>query len=589
MNLPKKIGPFFRYFIREQQGLILWTQFFALAWSIDQLAWPYIIKILIDKISVFENGVPNVWSYLALPITLGLSLWIMTEVFFRLSGILTAKTLPKMEASIRLKMFEYVIHHSYRFFSDHFTGSISNKISDMTQSFSRVVELILHLFVPVLIVLVLSILFFSLMSPLFGIILGLWIVAHYGICFYFSKSCDRSALIHSEARSNLAGKVVDALANHASIRMFAKERWETKYLAAFQKDEQQKHFESLWIIEKMKFFLGISSLIGPGILLNGYMLYSWGQGNLSSGDVIYIFNTTWNVMLMSWIAGLELPGFFKDIGIAKQALSIIQTPHEVIDDNKSLPLKVRGGEIAYENITYGYNPSQNIFEGLSLTLRPGEKVGLVGLSGAGKTTFVHLLLRYHDLNSGKITIDGQDISKVTLASLHDSISFIPQDPSLFHRTIWDNIAYGKEGATPEEILHAAKQAKVDDFVQTLPMKYETEVGERGIKISGGQRQRITIARALLKDAPILVLDEATSALDSVTEQEVQEGFDLLMKGRTSIVIAHRLSTLADMDRILVFESGKIVEAGSREELMEKRGLFSRLWTMQAGGFLPDKL
>lgn len=589
MSLPKKIGPFFLYFIKKQLGLFFGIQLFAMAWTIDQLTWPYIIKILIDKISVVEGGVSHVLSYLSLPISLGLSLWIMTEIFFRLSGILASIAIPRLEASIRLEMFDYVNKHSYRYFADHFAGSISNKISDMTQSVTRVVELTLHLFVPVVFALILSIIFFTFVSPLFGLILAVWIVVHFSICFYFSKSCDRYALIHSEARSSLAGKVVDALTNHASIRLFAKERWETLYLKTFQDDEQKKHFESLWIIEQMKFLLGVSSLVGPGILLNGYMLYSWGEGRLSSGDVIYIFNTTWNVMSMSWIAGLELPNYFKDIGVAKQALSIIQTPHEVVDKKDAVPLIVTKGDIAYENVCFRYGKFQALFDNKTVFIKSGEKVGLVGLSGAGKSTFVHLILRYYDLDKGSILIDGQNIANVTLSSLHKNIALIPQDPILFHRSIWDNIAYGKEDATKEEILDASKKAHVHDFVEKMPDKYDSLVGERGVKLSGGQRQRISIARALLKNAPILILDEATSALDSVTEHYIQEGLENLMKGRTCLVIAHRLSTLSGMDRILVFDEGRIIEEGSHAELLQAKGRYAQLWTMQSGGFLINDL
>jgi ATP-binding cassette subfamily B protein len=485
-------------------------------------------------------------------------------------------------------MFDYVLKHSHRFFSDNFAGSISNKISDMTQSFTRIMELMLHLFVPVAFALVLSILFFTLMNPLFGLILAVWIVVHFAICFYFSKSCDRFAIIHSEARSSLVGKVVDALTNHASIRLFSREKWETAYLTKFQNDEQKKHFDSLWIIERMKFLLGISSLIGPGLLLNGYMLYSWGQGQLSSGDVIYVFNTTWNVMQMSWIAGLELPSFFKDIGISKQALSVVQAPHEVINNEGAPDLVVSRGDIVFEKVRFSYGRKEALFEDKSLVIPQGQKVGLVGLSGAGKTTFVHLILRYYDLEKGRILIDGQDIAKVSLESLHNAIALIPQDPILFHRNVWENIAYGKEGASVEEILEASKKAHVDAFVQQMPEKYETQVGERGVKLSGGQRQRISIARAFLKNAPILILDEATSALDSFTERDIQESFNTLMKGRTSIVIAHRLSTLLNMDRILVFDQGKIIEDGTHKELLEAKGRYAQLWVMQAGGFLPDK-
>jgi ATP-binding cassette subfamily B protein len=586
-TLPNTLGPFFRYFIRKQKWLFILAQLFALAWTLDNLAWPYIMKILIDKITAYTGDGLSVWSYLSLPILLGVSLWVSVEIFYRGAGILMAFGIPKLEADVRLSMFDYVQKHSYRYFSDNFAGAISNKISDMTQSFTRIIQSLIFLFVPATLALLLSTLFFATVSPFFGSILGGWIVVHAAVCIYFSKPCDEYALIHSNARSDLTGKVVDALTNHINIRLFAKNRYEIDYLKKYQEDEQKKHFRSLWVIEKMKLFLGLASFFGPGILLNGYMLFEWGQGHISAGDVVYLFNTSWNMMMMAWFAGLELPLFFKEIGIAKQALGLIQLTHEIADKPSAKPLVVDKGIITFENVSFRYGDQEAIFQNKNLIIHAGEKVGLVGFSGSGKTTFVHLILRYYDLDKGRILIDHQDIASVTLDSLRSAISMIPQDPTLFHRSIRENIAYGKIGASPEEILEAAKKAHVDEFVQSLPEKYDALVGERGIKLSGGQKQRVAIARAILKNAPILILDEATSSLDSVTEKHIQEGLVELMRNKTTLVIAHRLSTLSDMDRILVFDKGVIIEEGSHEELIRLKGHYALLWSLQAGGFLPN--
>lgn len=587
--LPKTLGSFFKFFIKKQSKLFIFAQIFAFGWALDQLAFPYVLMLLIDKITASEGLPLNVWSYLSLPIILGLSLWVTCELCYRGCGILMAYGIPKLEADVRMGMFKYVEKHSYKYFSDNFAGSIANKISDMTQSISRVIQTLIYLFVPVGFSLVISIALFTSVSPFFGLILGSWILTHALICLYFSKACDDYAMVHSEARSTLVGKLVDALTNHINIRLFSKGRWESNHLQSFQSDEQKKHFESLWIIEKMKLFLGISAFIGPGILLNAYMIWSWGQGELTAGEIVYLFNTTWNMMMMAWVAGLELPLFFKDIGVARQALSIIQSPHEIVDKPNASPLMVAQGSIVFENVSFHYGKQQTLFENKNLVINPGEKVGLVGFSGSGKTTFVHLILRYYDVDKGRILIDGQDIKEVTLDSLRANIAMIPQDPSLFHRSVWDNISYGKEGASRDEILEAAKKAHIDEFVDKMSDKYNTLVGERGIKLSGGQRQRIAIARALVKNAPILILDEATSALDSVTEKMIQDGLSTLMEGKTCIVIAHRLSTLSGMDRILVFDKGVVIEEGSHEELIKLKGHYAHLWAMQAGGFLPSGL
>lgn len=581
------LGSFFWRFIKEQKGLFALAQLCSLAWTLDQLAWPYIMKLLIDKITLYTGDGSDVWSYLALPIILGLSLWVAIELFYRTSGYLLAYGIPKFEAAVRLSMFNYVERHSYRYFADHFAGSLANKISDMVQSLTGIIRSSLMLFIPVSIALVLSTAFFAAVSPTFGLILGGWIVLHGLICLYFSKICDHYALVHSEARSNLAGKVVDALTNHINIRLFAKYRYEVDYLKTIQDDEQKKNVASLKVIERMKLFLGIASFLGPGVLLNGYMLSQWGQGHLTAGEVVYLFNTTWNVMMMAWVAGLELPQFFKEVGVARQALTIMQDPHEIVDIENPLPLQVKKGEIVFEDVTFRYGKHVTLFENKNLVIPAGQKVGLVGFSGSGKTTFVHLILRYYNLNRGRILIDGQDIAKVSLDSLRSAISMIPQDPSLFHRSVAENIGYGREGAPFEAIQEAARKAHVDEFVERMPEKYASPVGERGVKLSGGQKQRIAIARAILKDAPILILDEATSALDSVTEKHIQDGLTTLMEGKTTIVIAHRLSTLSGMDRILVFDHGKLVEEGSHEELIRLKGHYAHLWAMQAGGFLPE--
>ncbi len=586
-QIPKKLAPFFWHFIKKQWKIVAAIQLFSFAWSIDHTFWPYIIMLLIDAITNFAGDKANIWAQIATPLWMGAFLWIGLEISFRMAGLLLAKALPRLEADIRMSMFDYVQRHSHSYFSNNFAGTIANKISDMTQSFSHILQLVIQLFVPVALAICISTFLFYRVNPYFALILSTWLCLQIAISLFYSRKCAHYSDLHAEARSTLAGKIVDVLTNVSNVRLFSRHRHEYNYLSRYQEEEKSKHISSLWYIEKMKFAMGIVTFLGAGVATNWYMIYSWQQNMLTTGEVVFIFNTTWNMNMMAWIATLELPTLYKEIGVCKQALSIVRNTHDIVDDSNAKPLKVTRGEIVFDDVTFHYLPAHDIFQNKNITINAGEKVGLVGFSGSGKSTFVHLILRYFDVEEGRILIDGQDISKVTQDSLREQIAFIPQDASLFHRSLIENIQYGKLNSSDSEILEASKQAHCDEFVERMPEGYQALVGERGVKLSGGQRQRIAIARALLKNAPILILDEATSALDSVTERMIQDSLKELMEGRTSIVIAHRLSTLSDMDRILVFHEGQIIEEGSHEELLDAEGHYAEMWRMQAGGFLPD--
>lgn len=589
LQLPKTLSSFFWHFLKKQWKWLVPIQVLSFAWSLDHTIWPYVIMTLIDTITTFAGNRAEAWQALSLPIIMGISLWITVELSYRVSGILSAYVFPRLESDIRMSMFNYVIHHSYLYFSNQMAGTIANKISDMPQSMTRLLQQIMHLFMPVGLALLISTILFARINPIFALILVSWLTVHIGICLALSTQCDYYSNTHAESRSALSGKIVDCLSNSANVRLFARHRFEHYYLSLFQKEERDNHWQSLWYIEKMKIALGIVTFFGAGIALNWYMLYSWQQGHLTAGEVVFIFNTTWNITMMAWLAGLELPFLFKEIGICRQALTIIQDSHDLTDKAEFKPLKITKGEIIFDKVTFHYQKHQHLFENKNLTIQAGQKIGLVGFSGSGKTTFVNLILRYYDIQGGRILIDGQDISKITQHSLREQISIIPQDPTLFHRSLMENIRYGRLDASDEEVIEASKKAYCHEFIQKMPEKYQSSVGERGVKLSGGQRQRIAIARAILKNAPILILDEATSALDSVTEKKIQDGLELLMENHTTLVIAHRLSTLSGMDRILIFKEGKIVEDGTHEALLNTQGHYAHMWEMQAGGFLVDML
>jgi ATP-binding cassette subfamily B protein len=340
------------------------------------------------------------------------------------------------------------------------------------------------------------------------------------------------------------------------------------------------------------FFLKVHALQGGSFLILQAVCFWWLLEGLvtqtmTPGDFVLVLTLNLRIVETFWNIAKEMRDFWEKTGDVVQGLAVIQVPLEIKDKPNAPQLSVPKGEIVFENVQFQYHGAESLFEHKSVIIKPGQKVGLVGYSGSGKSTFVNLILRLFDVTAGNIKIDGQDIREVTQDSLHEAIAMIPQDPSLFHRSIFENIVYGRRDATNEEVIKAAKRAHAHDFIISLSGGYDTQVGERGVRLSGGQRQRIAIARAILKNAPILILDEATSQLDSVTEGEIQQSLWDLMQHKTSLVIAHRLSTLLSMDRILVFDKGCIVEDGSHQELLNQDGLYKQLWEAQIGGFLVD--
>jgi len=359
-----------------------------------------------------------------------------------------------------------------------------------------------------------------------------------------------------------------------------------QYLSQYVNESQIKDEALQWHMLKIKILQGTSVTLLFGSML-AVLIYAYERNLVTVGDFAFILSLSMTIMQGLWYLATHFLTFSQELGICHQALSIINVPHEIVDKPSAKNLKVNKGEITFEHVFFNYERGKKVFKDKSLIIQGGQKVGLVGFSGSGKTTFASLILRFFEVSSGRILIDGQDIAEVTQDSLHTQIAIIPQDPMLFHRSLIENIRYGRLEATDEEVIEASKKAHCHEFVELMPEGYNTLVGERGLKLSGGQRQRIAIARAILKNAPILILDEATSALDSVIERKIQEGLTYLMKNRTTLVIAHRLSTLSDMDRILVFMGGQVVEDGTHEGLLAKGSHYAKLWEMQAGGFLPS--
>ncbi len=558
----------------------------SFVWALETTVWPYLFQIVIDILTANNLTRSTSWAALEVPIFFGLALWIGIDVGYRIQGFLLAYFLPKVEANIRMSMFDHIQHHSPKYFNDRFAGGLANKISDMTFHISSILQLMLTTLIPGISALLISVFFFANINFFFSFILTVWLSLYLLTCFLFIKKCTHYEHIYSEARTALLGKIVDSLTNNFAVNLFHRFHYERSFLTPFQKDEKEKNKTAKQYVEVMRLTLSLLTIILGGIGINGFMFSYWMKGLITTGEVVQIFNTTLNLVLILTFINNSLPLLFQSVGIANQALTVMNDPKDVVDSVDARPLSVISGEIIFDKVSFQYEKNR-IFQNKDVRIRGGEKVGLVGYSGAGKSTFIGLILRLYALQKGRILIDNQDLSKITLESLRRQVALIPQEPILFHRSIKENILYGKPGATDEELIRAAELAHCDKFIRKFPDGYNTHVGERGSKLSGGERQRIAIARAILANAPILILDEATSALDSVTERYIQDSLKKLMKNRTSIVVAHRLATLSQMDRILVFEKGKIVEEGSHEALLKMNGHYTKLWEMQAGGLLPE--
>lgn len=416
-----------------------------------------------------------------------------------------------------------------------------------------------------------------------------WIVL-YGLClWFFVPRVKARSVVSSEARSKLMGTIVDGYTNIATLKLFAHTSLEQNYAREAITEQTHKTQMAGRLVTSMD--VTITTLNGLLIVgTTGLALWLWTQSLISVGAIALATGLVIRIVNMSgWIMWV-VNGIFENIGMVQDGLQTIAQPVTVTDKPQAPRLKVSQGGIRFEQVNFNYGKSRSVISGLDLTIRPGEKIGLIGPSGAGKSTLVNLLLRLYDLDGGRILIDEQDISQVTQESLRAQIGMITQDTSLLHRSIRDNLLYGRPNASDEELNNAILQARADEFIPLLSdpqgrMGLDAHVGRRGVKLSGGQRQRIAIARVLLKNAPILIMDEATSALDSEVEAAIQESLETLMTHKTVIAIAHRLSTIAKMDRLVVLDQGKIVEIGSHGELLAQNGLYARLWQHQTGGFV----
>jgi ATP-binding cassette subfamily B protein/ATP-binding cassette subfamily B multidrug efflux pump len=509
------------------------------------------------------------------------------------SSVIHQTLMGNLPMRVRWLSHRYLLDQSYTFFQHEFSGRIATKVMQTALAVRETVMKVLDVILFVSVYLATTLMLVINADPRLCLPLLAWLVFYLGVLSYFVPKLKRISTVQADARSLMTGRIVDSYTNILTLKLFSQSDRESAYAkAGMQEFMSTVHPQmrlstllnaSVWMINMQLVF--VTGALG---------IYLWLQGAIGPGSIAVVMSLAIRITGMSHWVMWEVNALFENIGTVQDGINTLSRPQHVVDRGDASELEIERGEIDFNQVGFAYhsdeqNPS-SIFENFDLHIAAGEKVGIVGRSGAGKSTFVNLLLRFYDVQHGVITIDGHDIRAVTQDSLRAHIAMVTQDTSLLHRSVRDNILFGRPTATDDEMIAAARQAHAHEFILKLKDNkgrtgYEAHVGERGVTLSGGQRQRIAIARVLLKNAPILVLDEATSALDSEVEAGIQQSLYQLMEGKTVIAIAHRLSTIAAMDRLIVFDKGQIVEQGSHAKLIANNQLYAQLWNHQSGGFL----
>lgn len=517
----------------------------------------------------------------------------LADVFFEMTMHQTL--LGNFPQRIRWQAHRYLLRQSMSYFQDEFAGRIATKLMQTSLAVREVIMKLMDVMVYVVAYFLGAVILalsndWRLALPFigFGVVYG-------ALLWWLVPILGRISEEQADARSIMTGRIVDGYTNIATVKLFSHARREEDYVHEGMDAFLGTVYRQMRVVTVLNVSLG---LLNAALLasVTAVGLWLWQDGRIAVGAVAAAIPLAMRFKGMSYWIMWEMSALFENIGTVRDGIGSLALPRLVTDAPHAVPLKPAAGEVEFRNVTFAYGGAEGrgaVLDRLNLTIRPGERVGLVGRSGAGKSTLVNLLLRFHDIDGGKITIDGQDVSQVTQESLRAAVGVVTQDSTLLHRSVRDNIAYGRPDASDAEVMAAAEMAEAQDFIPALSdgkgrRGLDAHVGERGVKLSGGQRQRIAIARVALKDAPILVLDEATSALDSEVEAAIQSRLAVLMEGKTVIAIAHRLSTIAAMDRLVVMDAGRIVEQGTHAELLERGGIYARLWNRQSGGFLaPD--
>ena len=599
---PRTLTGFVVHYARPFQPLILVSAALATVIALIEVWLFAFIGDLIDWLSLSTRA--DFWAAHRTRLTAVAVLVLIILPVLKLvyESVINQGLLGNFAMRTRWQAHRYLLRQSIAFFQNDFAGRIAAKmmqtslgVRDAVIKFTEVILYVAVYFIGAMVMFATSDL--RMTFPLL-----IWLLGYLVTLRYFIPRLQQVSMQQAEARSMVTGRVVDSYTNITTVKMFAHTDHEDRYARAGMDEFLDTVYRQMRLATLMTAVLnGINALLLFGVAAVGLVL--WQRDAVSVGTIAFSLGMVLRFQGMSqWILW-EISSLFENIGVVQDGIETLSTAVAITDRADAKPLRVRHGRIDYQQIYFNYGRrggDSHIIENLSLTVQPGEKIGIVGRSGAGKSTLVNLLLRFYDLEKGRITIDDQDLSTVSQDSLRQAISVVTQEPSLLHRSIYDNIRYGQADADQRTVIAAAQQAKADEFIHELEdaqgrTGYQAHVGERGVQLSGGQRQRVAIARVLLKNAPILILDEATSALDSEVEAAIQENLYRLMKGKTVIAIAHRLSTIAAMDRLVIMDRGRIVEQGSHATLLRQRGLYAELWARQSGGFVafqspqPDRL
>jgi len=533
----------------------------------------------LDKVSYSEALYRNV-LFIALFLPFG---WVLG----RLTQFFVSKFQSNVIRDLHDFSFQKLHDHSYMFFADNFSGSLVNKSRKFVRAFEVMHDITIDNFWSSIVIFISIFTVFFIEAPKIALAFLLMAIFYIAIIFFVSKKKVEYDIREAAADSKVTGYLADSITNAIAIKSSAAIDREIEGFKKITKDDFKFRTES-WDFGNKQFATQSGIIIIMQIIVVFITARLWVEGTISAGVFVLVQSYSITLGHSLWDLGRAMTRFSKAYSDMKEMVDIFKKIPDVVDTQNPEFSRIKNGVIEMKNVFFDYGVDKDIFKDFSLKINSGEKIGLVGYSGSGKSTITKLLMRFLDIQEGVIMIDGQDISKIKQDDLRKNISYIPQEPILFHRTIKENILYSFPSATDEEIIEAAKKAHAHDFIVNLSKGYDTLVGERGIKLSGGERQRVAIARAMLKPAPILILDEATSSLDSLSEVYIQDSFNELMKGKTTIVIAHRLSTIQKMDRIIVLNKGTIVEEGSHQELLEKNGSYAELWNHQTGGFLEEQ-
>lgn len=562
-------------------AVLMFIAFFAAAAaSIESFA----IKWLVDAMQGCEAN--RAIACIVPPLLLYLVNSFFCTILFRVQHVIDLKVEPALESETFTFLMKHAVGHSYLFFQEHFAGALVGQMRDVARGITDLTRMFVARFFRVFCMVIIALVTLSFVSVPVAILVTVWLLASGINIAYAAPRLHALADVAAEQRSAVTGYATDVIFNILAVYLFGGKKHEEENIRTKLSTWIAADRKSRWELSHA-FVRQVILWALREILIVCWIIYAFKSGMITAGDAALIVTLTMVMANEIWALAPELSQTLEIIGSVSQGIRTIMVPHALLDAAHAQQLTVSSGAIVYDQVSFSYRHEISVLRDISVTISSGQKVGLVGYSGSGKSTFVHLLLRLIEQQQGSITIDGQNIQQVTGESLREAIAFVPQDPSLFHRTLLENIRYGHVDASVDDVVHATRHAHADDFIRTLPQGYDSLIGDRGVKLSGGQRQRIALARAFLKPAKILVMDEATSALDSVTERYVQESIKELMQHHTTIVIAHRLTTLLMMDRILVFDHGRIIEDGTHHDLLAQKGRYWELWNSHIDGFIPD--